>query len=134
VRFGAGAGLDVLDLKLVLGDLPAGFDPATQSIIVSLSDDDLVYQATIPPGTLTEVRPGRFTYGDGTGSIDGVRALRVVQRRPGRALIRLRTVPVVLDAADPVDHFAEVSIRAGDAEIEATPLWRFDGTKLVAQN
>jgi len=134
IRFGAGASLDVLDVKLQLGDLPSGFDPDVQPIVVSLRDDDLVYEATIPPGTLVESRPGRFTYSDGTGSIDGVQALRFVQRRPGRAVIRLRTVPVVLAAADQIDHFAEVAIRAGDAEIAATRLWRFDGTKLVVKN
>jgi hypothetical protein len=134
IRFGDQPGRDVLDVKLALGALPAGFDPATQPLVVTVRDDDVVYAATIPAGTLRERRPGRFIWSDPTGAVDGVRALRLETRGASRAMLRLRTVPLSLAAADRVDHFVEISIRAGTSDVTTTPLWRFDGRKLVAES
>ena len=133
VRFGDQAGRDVLDVGLVLGAMPGGLDPATQSLTVTVRDDDDVFSVTIPPGTLQQVRPGRFLL-NGTGSLGGIRSLRLQQKSPGRVAFRLRTVPMVLAGADRVDHFVEISLRAGSTEISTTPFWRFNGRTLVAQN
>jgi hypothetical protein len=134
MRFGDGPDGDVLDVKLTLGAMPAGFDPATQPLVVSLRDDDHVYQATIPAGALPQVRPGRFVLRDPTGSLDGVRSLRLRQRARGRVALRLQTIPLSLAAADRSDHFVELTIQAGTTSITTTPLWRFDGRSLAARN
>jgi len=134
IRYGATPGRDVLDLGLDLGALPAGWDAATQPLTVTLRDDDVVYGATVPAGTLRQVRPGRYVLNDPTGAVAGIRRLRLQQRAPGRVAFRLRTVPLSLAAADRVDHFLEVSLRAGTADLTTTPLWQWDGRVLMARN
>ena len=134
VRFGDAPGRDVLDLGLSLGAMPGGIDPATQSLTITLRDDDDVYAVTIPAGTLQQVRSGRFAWNDTTGSIGGMRSIRLQQRAPGRATLRLRTVPMSLAGADRVDHFIEISLRTGNTEITTTPFWQANGLKLVTQS
>jgi hypothetical protein len=134
VRFGDAPTGDVLDLGLNLGAMPGGFNPATQPLTVTLSDDDAVYDVTIPPGTLTPVRAGRYVFNDATGAVGGIRSLRLVNRGPGRVVFKLRTVPMALGAADRVDHFVQVTLRTGTTEIITTPLWHFNGRTLAALN
>jgi hypothetical protein len=121
----------VLGLRMELGAMPAGFDPSTQALTIALRDDDEVYRATIPAGTLRQVRPSLFVWNDASGSIGGIRSLSLGQR--GRKVVlRLRTIPINLAAADHVDHFIEVSLSAGSTAVVATPLWHTYGQSLVA--
>jgi hypothetical protein len=126
MRFDATRG-DVLDLSMTLGAMPVGFDPATQPLTIALRDDDDVFVVTIPPGGLAQVRPGRFAWAD-PGA--GVRSVLLEQRGANRVVFRLRTDRVALANADRVDHFLEVSIRGGTADLTVTPLWRFQGKVL----
>ena len=126
--------LDVLTLGIDLGGMPAGLDPSTQALTIALRDDDDVYRVTIPAGTLRQVRPRRFVWRDTTGRIGGIRSVRLEQRGPRRVVFRLRTVPLGLSAADRIDHFIEVSLRAGTAAVTTTPLWHYDGKSLVAMD
>jgi hypothetical protein len=50
----------------------------------------------------------------------------------GRSVLRVRTVPRSLAAADKVDHFFEVTLKAGDFEVQKNGLWRVKGPRLVA--
>ena len=133
IRYGDTPGHDVLDLGLGLGALPVGFDPATQPLTVTVRDDDVIYAATVPAGTLQQLQPGRFTFSDVTGSVGGIRSLRLQERAPGRVIFRLRTIPLSLAAADRAIHFIEVSLHAGLADLSTTPVWFFNGNTLVAQ-
>lgn len=122
MRFAGETNQGVLGLRLELGAMPAGFDPATDPLTLTLRDDDDVYALTIPPGTLRRVRPALFAWKDPTGSIGGVRKLTLGQR--GRTVVlRLRTQAIDLAGADRVDHFIEISLRAGSTTFVATPLW-----------
>jgi hypothetical protein len=134
MRFHDQPGQDVLALAIGLGGMPAGLDPSTQAFTIALRDDDDVYRVTIPAGTLQQVRPGRFTWNDATGSIGGIRKVRLEQRGPRSVAFRLRTVPLSLSAADRVDHFIEVSLSAGTAAVATTPLWHLKGKSLVVTN
>ena len=134
VRFGAQPAEDVLTLAIGLGRMPPGLDPSTQALTLSLRDDDQVYGVTIPAGTLRQVRPGRSVWNDPTGSIGGIRRLRLRQRGHRGVFLRLRTVALSLAAADRVDHFIEISLRAGTAAVSTTPLWHFDGQSLVTSD
>jgi hypothetical protein len=131
VRF-RDTGQDVLSLGLDLGAMPA--DPATQALTIAVSDDDDILRVTIPAGTLQQVRPGRFLLTDASGSLGGIRNIQLDQRRPGRVVFRLKTIPLALAAADRVDHFIEVSLRAGTSTVATTSLWRFDGKSLSARD
>jgi hypothetical protein len=120
---------DTLKLRVDLGALPAGWDPATAPLTIALRDDDDILVAAIPPGTLVPSGSG-WALNDPTASYGGIRSLRLLQRGPGRATLRLRTAPRSFANADRVDHFIEIAIRAGTTEITATPLWRWNGSAL----
>ena len=127
LRFGDQPQSDVLDLTIRLGAMPAGFSPATQPLSLTLRDDDDIYQVTIPAGTLQEIQPRRFIWRDKSGSIGGIRRVRLQESASGATVLRLRTVPLALTAADRVDHFAEILVQAGSTEISTTQLWQFGG-------
>jgi hypothetical protein len=128
------AGTGVLSLGIDLGAMPPGLDPSTQDLVLTVSDDDDIYAVTIPAGTLRQLGPGRFRLSDATGSVGGLRSVRLEQYASGRVVFRLRTVPLALAAADRVDHFVEVALRAGTATVATTSLWRAAGSSLVARD
>jgi Protein of unknown function (DUF3604) len=120
-----------LTLTMNLGAMPVGLDPTTQALTIALRDDDDIFNVTIPAGTLRQIRPGHFVLNDTTGSLGGIRSLRLGPSGPNRTILRLRTIPINLAAADQVDHFIEVSLTGGTAAVVATPLWHFDGKALL---
>jgi Protein of unknown function (DUF3604) len=134
IRFAAQPGRDRLVLSWNLGTMPVGFNFATDELTISVRDDDTIYQATVPAGTLQEVRPAWYAWNDPDGTIGGIRTLSFKQRSPDRVAVRLRTVPMSLSNADPIDHFVEVSLRGGTAELTSTPLWRQSGKTLAANH
>jgi hypothetical protein len=134
LRFGNPPQQDVLKLGLDLGGMPSGLDPTTQDLTIALRDDDEVYRVTIPAGTLPQVGSGRFVYKDPSGSLGGIRKLQLKRRGPTRASLRMHTVPMDLSAADPVEHFIEVSLRAGTVDLSATSVWQVKGPALVTRN
>lgn len=111
---------DVLRLRLELGAMPPGFDPATQDVVVSLRDDDVILQETIPAGRLLA-----------GGATAGLARASLVRRPDGRAVLEIETVPRDLAAADRVDHFVEVEVRFGSHPVSIVPLWRWDGRRLA---
>ncbi|MBU6281331.1 DUF3604 domain-containing protein [bacterium] len=110
---------DVLRLRMELGAMPPGFDPETQDVVVSLRDDDVILQETIPAGRLI---PG--------GATTGLARAALVRRSDGRAVLEIETLPRDLRAADRVDHFVEVEVRFGAHPVSIVPLWRWDGRRL----
>jgi hypothetical protein len=110
---------DVVSLRLELGAMPPGFDPATDETVVSLRDDDEILRATIPAGTLVR--------GGSTAEL----ARATLTRRGGAAVLEIRTVAGDFGAADRVDHFVEVEVRFGTHVVQAIPLWRWDGRRLA---
>lgn len=121
----------VLNLTVRLG-AGAAVNPALEDVRLTLRDDDEVFDVTIPAGAMTQVKPGVFRYSDANGSLGGIRNL-LIDRRSGRAVrVRLRTVPLPMPGADFVDHFMELSLRAGTTAISMTPLWRAEGNRLTA--
>jgi hypothetical protein len=134
IHFGDQPQHDALNLALTLGAMPVGLDLATQDLTVAVHDDDDIYRVTIPAGTLQQSRPGRFDWTDAAGTIGGIRSVVLQQHAPGRVAFRLRTGPLALPNADRADHFIEVSLRGGTADLTTTPLWRFNGRALVANH
>jgi len=134
IRFGEQPQSDSLQLGLTLGAMPVGLDLATQDLTVAVRDDDEIYRVTIPAGTLQQTHPGRFVWNDAAGSIGGIRSVVFNERGPGRVAFRLRTVRLALPNADRADHFVEVSLRGGTADVTTTPLWHFNGRVLAVKN
>jgi hypothetical protein len=134
VRFGTTPGRDVLELEVDLGAMPQGLDPGTRPLTITLRDDDDVYAVTIPAGTLHQTSPGRFSLSDSSGSVGGIRRVLLQRKGSGSVVLRLRTVPLSLAAADHVDHFLEIALHSGTTDISTTPLWHWTGRALVALN
>jgi hypothetical protein len=124
------SGSHLVDLRLQLGGTPVGFDPSAHALTIALRDDDDVYAVTIPAGTMQAAGNGSFRYQDASGSLGGVRTLRLDRVANGTTKLRLRTVPVALAGVDFTDHFMEVSVEAGPSRVVVTPYWRMAGSKL----
>jgi hypothetical protein len=132
VTYGSTAGSDVLRLELKLGVLPSALDVANSDLTISVRDDDDVYTVTIPAGTLETIGNERLALRDPNGSVGGLRSVLLAKQGNGRSVLRLRTVPRDLAAADRVDHFFAVTVKAGQFEVQKNGLWRVKGPRLVA--
>ena len=131
VSFGTSPQSDQLRLKASFARLPASVDFASQPLGIEIRDDDLVYAATLPAGSLepTKFVPG-FRYRDPAGSIDGLKSVRIGRDSRGTHWVKLRTARVDLSAADRVDHPVEVRLTIGDFDATHVRTWEFRGEKL----
>jgi hypothetical protein len=113
----------VLTLRARAGSAAPLPDLAAVDFTVSLSDDDDIFSAVIPAGTLQPLPNGAgWWLTDDSGAVGGLR--RFIVRRTGKGLsIDLRTVPLDLSAADPVDHIVEARFAAGDWAATHARLW-----------
>ena len=130
-----GGAQDSLKLNATFQEAAAELDPNTNDITVTVTDDDTVYTATIPAGTMIEKKPGTvWTYSDSSGAIDGVRKAQLKISSKGIAKLGLSTVKLNLANADLVDHFVHTTIDAGVFTAEHIRLWGVKGSSLKAAN
>jgi hypothetical protein len=123
IRNGDEPGHGVLTLRARTGPGAPMPDLAAVDFAVSVQDDDQIYAATVPAGTL-QALPGGVGWQllDDSGAVGGLRRLLV--RRAGSGIaIELVTVPLDLSAADPADHIVEVRLAAGDWSATHARLW-----------
>jgi uncharacterized protein DUF3604 len=104
-------------------------DLATTDFSVSIQDDDQIYSAVVPAGTLQAMPGGGWELLDDSGAVGGLRRL-VIRRAGGGLAIDLRTVALDLSAADPVEHMVEVRFAAGDWAATHVRLWTTRGGRL----
>jgi hypothetical protein len=117
-----------------LGGSLVGLDPDSEDLMLTVRDDDLVFEVTIPAGTLLASGNGSFRYDDAGGSLGGLQSLRLSRAAGGATVLKVRTIPMPLAGADFVDHFMEVSLRGGASELTATPWWRALGSGLKTKS
>ncbi len=130
-----GGGRDTLGVKATLERAPVELDPSRTAITLSVRDDDTIYTATIPAGSMTEHEPGAvWVLSDPTGSIGGVRKATVRIARNGRATVTLRTVKLNLANADLTNHFVHTTLEASTYKAEHVRLWEAAGARLTPQN
>jgi hypothetical protein len=129
-----GGGEDWLRIVATLGKAPAALDPNTEAISLSLTDDDTIYAATLPAGTMQENKPGaKWSYFDRTGAIDGIRRM-TLRIGPRGARLLLRTVKLSLANADATEHFIHSTLAVGRFEAEHVRLWQPRGASLKPEN
>ncbi len=119
IRFAA-AGEAELHLELPLGGGIA-HDLSASDLTVVVRDDDVVFEATLPAGSLQD---GVFE--DETGSVAGLRRVAFAQSESGPATLTLDTVAMDLSAAEQVTHMVEVEVQIGDYRANQTRLWSYD--------
>jgi hypothetical protein len=134
IRYGRSPGTDRLKLELTIGRVPADLDVNANSLTIALRDDDTIYTATLPAGSMIETTPGRsFTFSDTSGSIDGIKKARLRINGRGTGTLTLDTIPLDLANADQSNHRVEVQVTSGAYDQSDSRFWEFSGTKLRAQ-
>jgi len=129
LSFGMSPQSDRLRLKASFARLPGSVDFASQPLGVEIRDDDVVYAATLPAGSL-QPTPSGFAYRDRAGSIAGLRAVRIVRDRSGTIRVAVRAERVDLSAADRADHPVEVRLTIGGFDATHVRTWELRGPKL----
>ncbi|MDH3686599.1 MAG: DUF3604 domain-containing protein [Myxococcales bacterium] len=129
ISFGKSPQSDRLNVKANIARLPSSVDFASQPLSVEIRDDDVVYAATLPAGSLEPTNKG-FDYRDRAGSIDGLTRVKIVRDRRGTHRLSLKSAQVDLSAADRVDHPVEVRLTIGDFDATHVRTWELRGRKL----
>jgi len=130
-----GGGEDTLKVVATLGLAPSALDPNSEDLAVTLTDDDTIYAATLPAGTMDEKKPGqKWSYSDKDGAIDGVKKATLKLGSKGEAKLVLKTVKLSLANADATAHFIHSKVVAGSFDVEHVRLWQPKGISLKPEN
>jgi hypothetical protein len=124
-RIGLRPGGDRLRLRARIGRVPGAVDPGVQAVRVAVSDDDTVWDITVPAGRFVRTGPRRWLYRDPLGALGGLRRATFRVDRDGEGILRLHTTRLPLPNADRSAHMVRVRVAIGDLDAEQTRLWRF---------
>ena len=115
INYGETPGTDRLRLKTTLAR-GATHDLATEEVRVTVRDDDDIFDLSIPAGTL---------HNGIVRNLGNMRFVKFRQKGTGPAKLALRTGPMDLSHADPVDHMVEVVVKVGPTfETSQSRLWK----------
>jgi hypothetical protein len=130
IRAGSQPDRGLLTLRARAGTSAPLPNLAAVDFTVSVQDDDQIFSATVPAGTMQPLPGGSgWQLSDDSGAVGGLR--RLVVHRSGNGLaIEVRTVPLDLSAADLVDHIVEVRFTAGDWSATHVRMWTARGSRL----
>jgi len=131
VSFGDTPGSDVLRLKARIGTASSSFDIAANDLTVRVSDDDVIYEVTIPAGTLQK-KGNRYVYSNPNGSLGGLKRAALTFSSRGEVRLALQTIPLDLSNADRSDHMVHVTVSIGDYVATHNRLWIAVGERFVA--
>jgi hypothetical protein len=133
VSFGSDFGKDRLRLTIRLGRAPIGF-PAELDLRVTVADDDEIYSASVPAGTLERDAAGVFGFRDDSDALDGLRSVTFEVLENGEGVLHLETGELDLRAADRAAHMVRVSLVAGTYEASHVRLWQAAGDMLFVDD
>lgn len=122
IRFGEAPRTDVLQLTARMGHLPAGADPQKDDVVLTMRDDDTIFNVTVPAAKLQQVSPGRFEYQD---EHDSLRGLKRFVLAPDQGSLELTTVPMDLVLAHRSEHMVELQISVGTYQSAYSRLWTY---------
>jgi hypothetical protein len=131
VMLGSRPSTDRLKLRARLGRVPAAFDLNTQPFRLTISDDDTIYEVTVPAGTVQPHGASRYEYIDMAGTLGGLQRLSLRIRRNGEGILRVATTRRDLAAADRTDHMVDVDLSVGTYRVTHPRLWRLRGSRLT---
>jgi hypothetical protein len=130
-----GGGQDSLKIVASMMTGSTELDPNTKAISVALNDDDAIYSATLPAGTMTEKKPGiLWSYTDPDGTIGGIKKALLKRGSAGEAKLVVKTVKMSLANADPTEHFIATRISAGDFAAEHVRVWQPKGNAIKPES
>jgi hypothetical protein len=128
-----GSGADTLLLHLTIGRVSSDIDPTANDLTLTVTDDDVVYTATLPAGTMVEKRPGRrYVFRDAAGSIAGIKAATLRVNGKGTGKLTFKAKALALDNADASDHRVDVQLVSGAYDETDSRYWAFAKGRLKA--
>ena len=131
VLFGKGTGNDRLKVALTIGRMPSELDVVTNGLTLTVSDDDVVYAATLPAGALVVRTPGRsYAYDDPTGANGGIKRVRLKINKHGTGVLTLDTVRTSLANAETTPHRVSVQLASGTYDQTDSRIWDASRGKL----
>jgi hypothetical protein len=134
IAFGHAATTDKLRLRLTIGRVPSDLDVVTNGLSVTMNDTGAIYSATLPAGALVERSLGRsFSYDDPTGTVDGVKKVRLRINKRGTATLSLETVGLDLSDVTPTNHRVAVRLASGTYDQTDSRFWEAARGKLRSQ-
>ena len=114
VLFGDAVGEDRLKVSMKFAAAHPDFDVDNNDLTLSLRDDDQIYSVTIPAGTLIQDKPGKYSYKDLTGSLGGLKLVKLKFANSGTVKLKIQTVEMDLSNADVLDHMMHVDLSIGN--------------------
>ena len=130
VTFGAQPGSDVLGLAIHIGQIPAGFSFDRDTIVVDVTDDDEIYQLTIPAASfsLPSTNPPQAV--EANPPIDGLASASFAPEAGGGGVLTVTTLPTDLSSADRTPHVVSVALEMGTYRFGQTRLWQAQDDQL----
>ena len=133
LSFGGGGG-DTLRISAKIGRFPTGVDLTQDDLAIEVRNDDVIWSATIPAGSLENPRAGVFTFQDATGTqLDGIRSLTLRIPSNGEGVLYLRTIPLDLSSAAAADQDVTVKLSAGTWSAQHRRRWLHTSGRLRAR-
>jgi hypothetical protein len=133
IIYGNGAGSDRLKLQLTIGRVPSELNVNANSLTVTMRDENVIYTATLPAGTMIEKTPGRsYSYSDPAGTIGGIKKARLRINKHGTGTLSLDTVRLDLAEAQASDHRVAVEVASGAYDQTDSRFWELSQGRLRA--
>jgi hypothetical protein len=86
-------------------------DLGSHDFHLNVADDAEIFSLDVPAGTLSETRPGRYTYDPTSGSLAGVTRLKIIAQGRGAPRVILKTGTLDLAGVDGTDHIIQVQVQ-----------------------
>jgi hypothetical protein len=133
IMFGNDPGTDRLKLELTIGRVPSELDVNANGLTVTISDDDVVYTATLPAGAMVEKSPGRvYVYADQAGSIAGIKKAKLRINKRGTGILTVEASGNDLSAAEVTNHRVDVQVASGTYDQTDSRYWAPINGRLTA--
>lgn len=100
----------------------ADLNPDANDITIEVRDDEVIYSASIPAGTMTK-KGKTWLLKDPLGSLDGIKLLKIKKKGNGGATISLKTVGLPMSNIHTGEHMVHVSMTAGNMNLTHRRMW-----------
>jgi hypothetical protein len=128
------AALDDMKLQLLIGRVSSDIDVTANDLTINIADDDAVYTATLPAGTLIEKKPGRaYIYKDPAGALAGIKTAVLKISSKGTGKLKVNVKGVDLGNADASTHQVSVQLVTGAYDHTDRRSWAFEKEALTAE-
>jgi hypothetical protein len=131
MRFGSPS--DDMKLLFTIGRISEDIDLTANDLTLTVSDDDTVYDVTLPAGAFVEKKPGRaYVYKDSAAALGGIKSAVLRISGKGSGKLKLAAKGVDLGNADASTHRIDVRLVTGAYDERDTRYWAYEKEALTA--